>query len=268
MRTISPDNASNADSSARVKSSGRTRLTNTAPSGTSSSLRARPTKSIVSLTGISSGVVTTLRAVIAGSARRSVIHSVCERIGPTLTKSFMASGAPNCATTCPVAAASTITRSHGARPAIDSRTSQAIFPIVNTSLTPGAAVATKSKTRAIGPMRPTTGIRRLSLRYSRSEASVSIASTLTLGCTSTGTNPTGGCSNFEAISPLASTSTTRTRLPRSDARRASPAVTVLLPTPPLPVITSRRFLRSSGTGVSWAVSWPVSWPVSCAVSWA
>ena len=42
------------------------------------------------------------------------------------------------------------------------------------SRTPGAAVATKSKALARGPMRPTTGMRRLSRRYSRSDASVSI----------------------------------------------------------------------------------------------
>ncbi len=35
----------------------------TAPSGTKSSARARPTSSMVSLTGISSGVATTLRLV-------------------------------------------------------------------------------------------------------------------------------------------------------------------------------------------------------------
>ena len=45
---------------------------------------------------------------------------------------------------------------------------------VRISRTPGAAVATKSKALARGPMRPTTGICRLRRRYSRSDASVSI----------------------------------------------------------------------------------------------
>ena len=51
---------------------------------------------------------------------------------------------------------------------------------------PGAAVATKSKALASGPMRPTTGMRRCSLRYSRSEASVSIDIDHTPGAISRG----------------------------------------------------------------------------------
>ena len=50
----------------------------------------------------------------------------------------------------PVAAASTITTSQSARPSSDSRTSQQTLPTVRISLTPGAAVATKSRTLASG----------------------------------------------------------------------------------------------------------------------
>ena len=62
---------------------------------------------MVSLTGISSGAVTTFSAVSAGSARISTIQSVCLRTGPTCTSSWIARGASSWLTTCPVAAAST-----------------------------------------------------------------------------------------------------------------------------------------------------------------
>ena len=42
------------------------------------------------------------------------------------------------------------------------------------SRTPGAAVATKSKAFATGPIRPITGTRAIIFKYSLSEASVSI----------------------------------------------------------------------------------------------
>ena len=52
--------------------------------------------------------------------------------------------------TWPVAAASTTMRSQSARPSSDSRSSQQILPTVRISLTPGAAVATKSNARRHG----------------------------------------------------------------------------------------------------------------------
>src|SRR4051794_38285101 len=149
---------------------------------------------------------------------------------------------------CPVAAASTMTRSKSARPSIASRTSHTILPIVRISFTPGAAVATKSRTRASGPMRPMTGTRRLRRRYSCSEASVSIAIASTPGWISRGLNPTGACSNCAGTSPFGSTSTSRTRLPMLDASSAVAAAIVLLPTPPFPVKKSSRRSRSAGAG--------------------
>ncbi len=131
----------------------------TAPSGTESSARARPTSSIVSLTGISSGVATTLRLVTEGSESSSTIQSVCSRTMPTETSSWIARGASSWPMMWPVAAASTTTRSQSARPSIDSRTSQHTLPTVRISFTPGAAVATNSSTRASGPSRPNTGTR-------------------------------------------------------------------------------------------------------------
>ena len=108
--------ASKAGSSARVNGSGRTRFTITDPNGTSSSARARCTSPMVSLTGISSGVVTTCSAVVAGSESSSTIHSVCWRTGPTCTSPWMARGESSWETMWPVAAASTTTRSQSARP--------------------------------------------------------------------------------------------------------------------------------------------------------
>src|SRR5262249_39020400 len=116
------------------------------------------------------------------------------------------------------------------------------------SFTPGAAVATKSSTWASGPRRPITGTRRLSLMYSCSDASVSIAMARMPGWISLGVNPTGACSNCAGMSPLASTSTSRTRLPTSAASSAVAAATVLLPTPPLPVKKRSLRSRSSGAG--------------------
>src|SRR5436305_7403114 len=110
------------------------------------------------------------------------------------------------------------------------------------SRTPGAAVATNSKARASGPMRPTTGTRRLSRRYSRSDASVSIDIVDSLGSTSAGWKPVWPVSRASASAPLASISQRRVRLPRLAARRASDEATVVLPTPPLPV--TKRSLRS------------------------
>ena len=92
-------------------------------------------------------------------------------------------------------------------------------------------------------MRPNTGTRACTLRYSRSDASVSICIANTPGCTWRGSKPTGACSNSAVRLFLASTSTSRTFLPWSAARSAVAAVTVLLPTPPLPVKKSSR--RSS-----------------------
>ena len=62
------------------------------------------------------------------------------------------------------------------------------------SRTPGAAVATKSKALASGPMRPTTGMRSWSLRYSRSDASVSMVMAKRPGRISFSLNPVGGAS--------------------------------------------------------------------------
>src|SRR5712692_398137 len=137
-------------------------------------------------------------------------------------------------------------RSQSARPCNDSRSSQQTLPTVRISFTPGAAVATKSKTRASGPRRPSTGTRACTLRYSRNEASVFICIANTPGCTCWGSKPTGGCSNNAVRFPLASTSTRRTRFPRSAASRATAAVTVLLPTPPFPVKKSNRRSRIGG----------------------
>ena len=89
------------------------------------------------------------------------------------------------------------------------------------SRTPGAAVATKSNALANGPMRPTTGIRRLSLRYSRSDASVSIDMAHSPGRTSRAAKFVGPVSKYAEMSPLASTSHSRVRRPCSEAYSAS-----------------------------------------------
>ena len=81
------------------------------PARTVVSSRTRPASSMVSLTGISSGVHTASRPVVAGSDSISSIQSVCERISPTLTSSLMAWGAASWPTMWPVAGASTTTRS-------------------------------------------------------------------------------------------------------------------------------------------------------------
>src|SRR5580704_15696287 len=93
-------------------------------------------------------------------------------------------------------------------------------------------------------MRPTTGIFRLSFRYSRSDASVSIDMAKTPGAISRSANAVGAASKSDERSPFASTSQASTRLPCSAANWASAAATVVLPTPPLPVTkTSRRSRR-------------------------
>src|SRR5689334_18656406 len=69
----------------------------------------------------------------------------------------------------------------------------------------------------------------------------------TPGCTSRGLNPIGPHSKKSARSPLASTSQTSVRFPRSAASTANAAAIVDLPTPPLPVTNSRRRSRRSAT---------------------
>ena len=71
----------------------------------------RPASSMVSLTGISSGVHTATRPVVRESDRISSIQSVCDRIRPTFTRLLMACGAASWPTMWPEAGASTTTRS-------------------------------------------------------------------------------------------------------------------------------------------------------------
>ncbi len=110
-RTPGAPRASKTRSSWRPKSSGRTRLTTTAESSTVVSSRTRSASSIVSVTGISSGVHTTTSPVVCGSDSRSTIQSVCERMSPTLTRLLMAWGADSRPMMCPDAGASTTTKS-------------------------------------------------------------------------------------------------------------------------------------------------------------
>ena len=63
------------------------------------------------MTGISSGVVTTTMPVRAGSSRMSSIQRVWSRTMPTWTSSLITRGAATWATMCPLASASTTTRS-------------------------------------------------------------------------------------------------------------------------------------------------------------
>ena len=60
--------------------------------------------------------------------------------------------------------------------------------MVRISFTPGAAVAMKSKVRATGPIRPNSGILSWRLRYSLSEASVSMDIAHRLGWSSRASN--------------------------------------------------------------------------------
>ncbi len=101
----------NTFSSLRPNSSGRTRFTITVARSTDVSFETRPASSMVSLTGISSGVVTMTRPVVAGSDRISTSQSVCDRMRPTFTRSLMAWGADSWPTMWPLAEASTTTRS-------------------------------------------------------------------------------------------------------------------------------------------------------------
>ena len=75
------------------------------------SVRTLSASSIVSLTGISSGVHTATSPVVCGSDRISSIQSVWERMSPTLTRLLMAWGAASRPMMWPEAGASTTTRS-------------------------------------------------------------------------------------------------------------------------------------------------------------
>ncbi len=103
--------ASNTCSSWRPKSSGSTRFTTTADSCTVVSSRTLAANSMVSLTGISSGVHTATRPVVWRSERMSSNQSVWDRMSPTLTRLLMVWGAASRLTMWPEAGASTTTRS-------------------------------------------------------------------------------------------------------------------------------------------------------------
>ena len=90
---IADVSASKTASSWRPNNSGNTRFTITPASCTVVSSRTLTANSIVSVTGISSGVHTARRPVIAGSDNISSIHSVWVRISPTLTSPLTACGA-------------------------------------------------------------------------------------------------------------------------------------------------------------------------------
>src|ERR1700686_748341 len=67
------------------------------------------------------------------------------------------------------------------------------------------------------------------------------------GCTTCGAKPTPFDPSARARSPFASTSTASTRLPARAAIRATAAVTVLFPVPPLPATNTTRRCSSSST---------------------
>ena len=106
-----------------------------------------------------------------------------------MTSPLTAWGAASWPTMWPEAGASTTTMSHPL-----SRTSKHSLPTVRISRTPGAAAARKSKALATGPMRPTMGTRSCSLRYSRSDASVSMVMAKRPGWTSFSLKAVGGAS--------------------------------------------------------------------------
>src|ERR1700676_281660 len=80
-------------------------------------------------------------------------------------------------------------------------------------------------------------------RYSWNDSSACNARTLTRGCTTSALKLEPWEPSAAARSPLASTSTPSTSLPRLAARRQSAAATVVLPVPPLPATTTMRRSR-------------------------
>src|SRR5271157_4630988 len=83
-----------------------------------------------------------------------------------------------------------------------------------------------------------------------------------LGATSRSSKLVGAVSKLDARSPFASSSHTSVRFPLLAARSPSPAVIVVLPTPPLPV--TNRSLRSSSSATQ--LSTPVKPPPHTAAS--
>ena len=122
-----------------------------------------------------------------------------------------------------MAAASTTTTSRSARPSIfDHRASQHTFPTVRISFTPGAAVCDELRhvrqraesSRGPGSAGSASGTRVTQPRCA--SASRRPRRGVHLGRR----DPTGSCSNNDVRLPLASTSTSSTRRPRSAARSA------------------------------------------------
>jgi hypothetical protein len=105
-------------------------------------------------------------------------------------------------------------------------------------------------------MRKALGSLSWSNRYCRSDASVSMDIAQSLGATSRSSKLVGPVSKLDARSPLASSSHTSVRLPLLAARSPSPAVIVVLPTPPLPVTKRSLWSSSSATQLGTPIRWP------------
>ena len=137
--------------------SGRHAFTTTPASSSPSASRSLRRSASVSVTGISSGRATASTAVCAGSRSvASIVRPWCA-IGPTRAISANVAGVRSAPSACPVAGASTITRSYGCAPGTRRRSwaSSHTFPIVSSSRIPGVACANVWKAREAASRSPT-----------------------------------------------------------------------------------------------------------------
>ena len=174
--------ASNVSSSAWVNSSGSTRFTITRAERHVDLAAGcgRPARSSPS-TGISSGVVTTLTAVSAGSASSSDTHCGLAAQRSDVDQLAGSRRPRRAGRRCDRSRPRRPPRGRSRRGPRSTRAPPStILPIVRISFTPGAAVATKSSTRASGPMPPDhrhPQVEPAGTRCSDASVSIAIAST-------------------------------------------------------------------------------------------
>ena len=200
--------------------------------------------SISSLTGVSSGSVTSMTRQREGSLSIAMTSVACRRTGPTRTASRRPRGEMRNLTAWPAAGASTMSRS-----ATPDCSSCFTLPSTRMSRMPGTAVATTSIAPELTRRRESRRMPR-SPRYSSNARSGESVRARTPGASSPSSYSSGARPKHAGSPDLPSTSTMSTLAPVRAAATARAALTVVFPTPPLPAtMTTRDIETNAGSSI-------------------
>ena len=178
--------------------------------------------------------------VNSGSAIVVAILEPWRAIGPTIAISENVFGVRRSPTPCPVAGASTTTKSYGAAPLVwrSSCASSHTLPMLSSSRMPGVAIANALNILLEPSICPSVPV--LTVRYSSIAPCGSIEIVYRPGASSSSEKRSPSCSNARWTCSWLASSTTIVRSPWRAASIPSAVATVDLPTPPLPVTNSSR----------------------------